>query len=128
MCVTRPALASVIVVALVGSAHASGAHHLRCWRARDPLLVAATVNIDTGRLGTQVGCRLSRSTLFCAPAAKTVVQSNVPLLPIDGPGLTDGRICYKVKCPERAGTQVVSDQFGTHQLLQPTPTLLCTPA
>jgi streptogramin lyase len=121
-------LAGVLPAVFAAAAHGSGADHLQCWRVRDPLRVAATVNIDTSRLGVHVGCRMSKARLFCAPASKAVTSSEVPILPIDGPPLVDGRICYRIRCQERPAPQLVSDQFGGHQLQNPRPTLLCTPA
>jgi hypothetical protein len=62
------------------------------------------------------------------PVRKTVRDSNVPILPVDGQNLTQNRICYKVRCPQSAPVAAdVTDQFGNRGLERRRAFLLCTP-
>jgi hypothetical protein len=119
----------ILAVALPWSAaRAQVGDHLRCHGVKDPLALRGRVTIESPQLGADVGCELGAARLFCTPAVKTVLQSNVPLLPIGGDALTEDRVCYKVRCRPRPGTHEVSDQFGTRRLRRLAPKLLCTPA
>ncbi len=120
--------AVVILFAVPERSAAAVDDHLFCHKLTDSLAVEATVTIDAQRLGMSAGCTLGRAKLYCSPATKSVVTSRTPILPIDGPPLSDARICYKVRCNERPPSERESDQFGTHTLKKLTPRLLCTPA
>jgi hypothetical protein len=123
------AAALFLVSALVGTARAAGADHLQCYRIKDPVKLRAVVDLDSPQFGLAPGCRVSQARWFCVPAAKTVQEANVPILPVDGAAQTDDRICYKVKCPQPSPPdQQVTDQFGTRVLARLTSSILCTPA
>jgi hypothetical protein len=102
---------------------------------KDPLNLAAVVNLDSPQFGVATGCRVEKARYFCVPAVKTVVsaedkRTHVPIdiLPVGGPDAGD-RICYKVKCPTSASTeQAVTDQFGNRTVIKLKSSLVCTPA
>jgi hypothetical protein len=120
--------AAVILFSVAERSAAAVDDHLFCHKPTDSLAVEATVTIDAQRLGMAPGCTLGRAKFYCTPATKSVVDSRTPILPIDGPTLSDARICYKVRCKATPPSQRESDQFGTHTLRKLTPRLLCTPA
>jgi hypothetical protein len=104
---------------------------LLCYRARETFFnLRAVVDADTRNLGLQTDCRVGHSRLFCAAAHTTIQTINVgPLLPIDGTGSDDDRVCYRAVCPQpHPGPQVVSDRFGSRTVTQLVPRHLCVPA
>ena len=120
-------LALLGIVSAIGSAHALRDHQ-QCYLAKDPLALSGVIDIE-GSLGVSFGCRLGKAVVYCDPAAKTVVSANVPVQPVSGRGLLDGRICYRLRCkrPYPAAAPVM-DQFGTRTMTRLRPRLLCTPA
>ena len=102
--------------------------HLECFKIKDPLKLRTTIDLDSPELATP-GCTVSKAQLFCMPVRKTVRESNVPILPVDGQNLTQNRVCYKVRCPHSAPfAPDVTDQFGNRVLERRRAFLLCTPA
>ena len=103
--------------------------HLQCYRITDRLALKGVVNVSSPRTGVESGCTLGHAKLLCDPARKTVIQSNVPVLPVGGRGLLDSRICYRLRCPRPFPSDVaVTDQFGARTLTKLRPRMLCTPA
>jgi serine/threonine-protein kinase len=118
-----------LAVGIAAPAAGQTRDHLACYRIDDPLAVKGLVNVTAPRTGLEAGCKLGRAKLLCDPARKTVVRSNVPVLPVGGRGLLDSRICYRLRCPQPfPGDQGVADQFGTRAVAKLRPRLLCTPA
>lgn len=125
------ALASCAVLATPAAAQV--ADHLKCYKIKDPLKLAGTVDLDTPQFGLDPGCRVSKAKLFCVPASKTNVavedRGTGPItpLPVSGPQPGD-RICYKVRCDQPVADQQATDQFGTRTLGKFKTALVCTPA
>ena len=95
---------------------------------KDPLALSSVLDVASA-LGVQPACRIGKAKLVCDPGAKTVVSANVPVVPLDGRGLLDQRICYRLRCkPPYPVTAAVSDQFGARTLTKLRPRVLCTPA
>jgi len=129
--------AAIAVVLAFGltMAHAQVADHLKCYKIKDPVKLAAVVDLDSPQFGLEAGCKVTSAKMFCVPATKTVISAvdkatGLPItpLPVTGPDPGD-RICYKVKCPEPfpPDTQA-TDQFGTRTLTKFKPFMLCAPA
>ena len=109
--------------------------HLKCYKVKDTLNLAGTVDLDTPQFGTDPGCTISKAKLFCVPATKTVKQAankatKMAITPQDVSGPNPGdRICYKIKCPTATiPDQQVTDQFGTRTLGKFKASMICTPA
>src|SRR5437667_1295835 len=127
----------VTAVCLTWAASAAAqpvADHLKCFKVKDALNLAGTVDLDTPQFGADPGCTISKAKLFCVPATKTNVtvtdkSTGAPItpLPVGGPNPGD-RICYKIKCPTAVPDQQVTDQFGARTLSKFKASLLCTPA
>jgi hypothetical protein len=126
---------AVVLAFGVSAAHAQVPDHLKCYKIKDPVKLAAIVDLDSPQFGLEAGCQVKPAKMFCVPATKTVVSAldkatDLPItpLPISGPDPGD-RICYKVKCPEPFPPDTeVTDQFGTRTLVKFKTQMLCTPA
>jgi hypothetical protein len=103
---------------------------IKCYKARDLFPLEATVAVETLNLGLYFGCEVKRTRLFCTAAHTTIQSVNVgPLLPIDGSGADDTRICYGLTCQSAtAAPQIVSDRFGSRTVTGLKTATLCTPA
>lgn len=109
--------------------------HLECFKIADPHAYSATVDI-TPEVGNNMGldphsgCSIKiRSKEFCIPVAKTVVSTDAPTIPVLGPDIVPGFLCYKMKCPvEATGSLNVGDQFGNRLVTPSKVTRICTPA
>jgi len=120
-------LTLITVVSAVDLAYALRDHQ-QCHRIKDPLALTGVIDVATS-FGVQPGCKIGKAKLFCDPAGKTVVSSNVPVQPVSGRGVLDGRSCYVVRCkPPYPAADAVADQFGARTLTKLRPRLLCTPA
>lgn len=110
--------------------------HLQCYKVKDPNSYAATLAMDIGfeaevlGLADTSGCEAKiRSVELCAPAAKTVQATDATIIPVSGPDLAAGFLCYKVKCPKVDPVDApVADQFGARTVTVSTVTKVCTPA
>jgi hypothetical protein len=127
-------LPAALTLLLSVPASAQIADHLKCYKIKDSLKLAARADLDTPQFGLDPGCKLSEAKLFCVPATKTNVsatdkKTHTPIIPqpVDGPNPGD-RICYKVKCEAVPSPQQVTDQFGTRTLSKLKASLVCTPA
>jgi sugar lactone lactonase YvrE len=119
----------LLLLFVAGASAEAVQDHLECFRSEDPQPQRAIVAFDAPDVGMTLGCRLRRARYYCAPAAKTVLAHDAPLLPVRGPALSTGRLCYKVDCPKGVPlARTESDQFGTHALVGSTPALVCPPA
>ena len=73
--------------------------HLKCYKVKDPLKLAGTVDLDTPQFGVDSGCKISKAKLFCVPATKTNVavtdkETKQPITPLPITGSDPGdRIC-----------------------------------
>jgi len=127
-------LALAACAILAGRARAQVPDHLRCYKVKDPVKLKGVVNLNTAQFGLESGCSISRATLFCVPASKTVTSAKnkkTPITPLTfwAPPTGADRVCYKVKCKRPLpADQEVTDQFGTRTLGKLTPSILCTPA
>jgi len=127
--------AVLLVVTIAAPARAQVADHLKCYKIRDPVKLAAVVDLDSPQFGLEAGCKVTPAKMFCVPARKTVISAvdkatGLPItpLPVTGPDPGD-RICYKVKCPEPFPPDTeATDQFGTRRLTKLKPFMLCAPA
>jgi len=112
--------------------------HLECYKIKDPLALAAVVDLDSPLLGLAPGCKVSKAKMLCVAAAKTVVsavnkQTGAAIVPVPLAAVpsSNDRICYKVKCPVPVAPipdQDVTDQFGGRVVGKLKATMLCTPA
>ncbi len=114
--------------------------HLKCYRAKSSLALAAIVDIDTEQYGLAEGCTLFKPSKFCVSAVKRVLEAKVgagksaqPVEPVEIPAIpTVGDfICYKLKCkgdPTEQDGQAAQDQFGSHLLTKFKTSELCVPA
>src|SRR5204862_8135537 len=90
--------------------------HLLCRRVTDSLRVDATADLLASQPAyTALGCRISRTSKLCVPVSKTNVSPPPPSA-IAGPTLDGAYICYHLKCRVSSTTDVLADQFGSHQL------------
>jgi hypothetical protein len=131
------AIAVLLLVTTAASAHAQAQNdHLKCYKVKDALKLAAVVDLNSPQFGLEAGCKVSKAKFFCVPATKTVISAvdkatGLPItpLPVSGPDAGD-RICYKVKCPivVPIPDQQVTDQFGTRTITKFKASYLCTPA
>src|SRR5262249_48971866 len=95
----RAAIVGIVTLGVGATAPAYALRdHQYCWRVSDPIALRALVDVTSPQLGLVPGCKLGKATLFCDPAAKSVVSANVTTLPVHGRGLLDPRICYRVHC------------------------------
>jgi hypothetical protein len=96
--------------------------HLKCYKVKDSLSLAAVADLNGPQYGLEPNCKISRPLLFCVPVTKTVKSAfdtsthpptPITPLPVSGPDPGD-RICYRISCPPGpAISQLVTDQFGT---------------
>jgi hypothetical protein len=101
--------------------------HLACYKIADTLAgVRYTADVSGLTLGP--GCVVKTpAKLLCVPATTANVTPEPPGAP---PGTAAGpSLCYKVKCPP-PGTSaaVVTDRFGSREVVPRTARLLCAPA
>ena len=121
-------------LAAPGQAQQTPDDHLKCYRIVDSTNLNAQVDLDTEQFGLERECRVQRAELFCAPAAKTVIEAEVggepvELLPIFGSDELTDYLCYRLMCAQPdIDAQVVSDQFGTRKIKFLKSELLCVPA
>lgn len=141
-CLLSVALVSVFAV----SAHAQSTH-LKCYKAKDPLLLRgpgpAWLELDAGALGEEY-CRIVGGfRLVCVPSAAEVngpLEGKMdggpftPLTPQPLPYeevLEQNRLCYKIRClghPPIDTQTAFTDQFGSRSLSRYKPYLVCGPA
>lgn len=129
--------ALVMAWCVAAPARAQVPDHLKCYKMKDPLKLAASVDLDSPQFGVASGCTLSKAQLFCVPSTKTNVavidkSTGLPIgLPFSGAPRPGDQICYKLKCPKPVTPipdQVVTDQFGSRTLTKFKASLLCVPA
>jgi len=109
--------------------------HLKCYKIKDSLKLAALVDLNSPQFGLEAGCKVSAAKLFCVPVTKAVREAvnkatKQPIVPqpVSGPDPGD-RLCYRVKCPNSViPDQLVTDQFGTRTVQKFKAFMLCTPA
>ena len=129
------ASAVLLMVTLAAPVSAQVPDHLKCYKIKDPVRLAAVVDLDSPQFGLEAGCEVKAAQMFCVPATKTVIsaidkKTGLPItpLPITGPDPGD-RICYKIKCPEPFPPDTeATDQFGTRTLTKFKTAMLCVPA
>src|SRR5262249_40844733 len=136
----RPsAVVMVLGIALASSASAQVQDHLQCYKAKDlSLVLKGTVDLNDGLSGPLAGCKVSSAKMFCMgtaktnPAFSTVRTAFTPLQYTGQPVPSDQmRICYKASCPKLdppEADQLVTDQFGQHNLTKLKTSMVCTPA
>ncbi len=144
----RSCLLSVALVAVLSvSAHAQPTTHLKCYKAKDPLLLRgpgpAWLELDAGSFGEEY-CRIVGGfRLVCVPSAAEVngpLEGKMeggaftPLTPQPLPSeevLEQDRLCYKIRClghPPINAQTAFTDQFGSRSLSRYKPYLVCGPA
>ena len=121
---------SALLVGLRPSPATAQADHLQCFKIKDTAAKASyTADLtpaDTG-LPVAAGCVVRvPARLLCVDVVKSIVGTPIP------PGAPAGDpthkfLCYKVKCPKAAPTASVVDQFGTHQVIVKSTSILCAP-
>lgn len=107
--------------------------HLLCYTVNDKTKPAALVDINAELQPefSQFGCKVVKTTKFCVPVTKRVVQPGTTGPGIVGQPLRDDYICYLVKCPNSAppiASKLVADQFGQRKQEKYKPFELCVPA
>jgi len=131
----RSRLLNVLGLSLVlaSATFATAQEHLKCYKIKDPLKLAGTLDLDTPKFGADPGCRISKAKMYCVPSTATnvaVVDKNTgdPIVPEPTPGTNPGaRICYKVTCPSVAPDVTVADQFGSRTATKLKAMMVCTP-
>ena len=114
--------------------------HLQCYKVTNATLkrLKGVVDLDASSMGLAPGCKLATAKFYCVPA-KTALQpgtlfdGTVPVtdLPYHGPPAETDRLCYRVTCQRPTGAaadQIVTDEFGTHDVRRLTTEMVCTPA
>ncbi|MBI5506171.1 MAG: hypothetical protein HY899_15355 [Deltaproteobacteria bacterium] len=128
---------TVVLVAVASTAAAATADHLKCYKIKDPVAIAAVVDLNSVQFGLESGCKVSKAVQFCVPVTKSVTSllvdhlSTTPLPIYGGPPLNEDRICYKLRCPTPAvpiADQVVTDQFDSRTISRFKAAMVCTPA
>jgi len=135
-----PGVLGFVALAAIWSspARAQVPNHLECFKMKDTLRLGGTADLNT-QLGLAPGCLVRKAALFCVSAtatnlAVTNMQSGDPIVPLPiGSGASgareEGRVCYKVKCPESAiADQSVTDPFGNRTVSKLKASLVCAPA
>jgi hypothetical protein len=134
----RTSLGVCALVLVASAVDAQVTDHLECFKVRDTLKLAATVDLDVPPFGAQAGCKVSSTKLYCVRAAKSVVSATdratgaqITPLPFSAAPTPDDRICYKLKCSAPATpipNQQATDQFGSRTFARFKASMLCTPA
>jgi len=124
------AVAFLTLLLFRNAALAATDDHLDCVRIKDPLKSKAVVDLITTRYGEEKNCKVRvKSTMLCAPATKSLIDSTAPSVAYEGETLTNSKLCYKVKCGKVDHPDpTVFDQFGLRPIRDLRPRLVCTPA
>jgi hypothetical protein len=124
----------VVSLATVGAADAQVHDHLQCFKVKDTVNFAATVDLrpaDEPPFAVDADCRVKvRSRQLCIPVEKDLVEATGPQLGVGGQELLNAFLCYSVKCRDTdvpAAVQM-SDQFGSRTLTGLRTTTVCAPA
>ncbi|HYC56756.1 MAG TPA: DUF4215 domain-containing protein [Candidatus Binatia bacterium] len=115
------ALTTILAFTGVATAGITAPDHLHCYKIKDSndkLIFTLNMSPDAGGLPEASGCTVkTKSKEFCTPAVKTLVEPPNPVNDVDGQRLTNGFLCYKLKCPKATLNDMhVSDQFGTRTI------------
>jgi uncharacterized protein DUF1566 len=139
MIIRTLAVATLVALAVGGTASAQVPDHLQCYKVKDTAIVLkGTVDLQDQLSGPLSPCKISKAALYCRGS----IKSNPSVFNITTPIVTNGftgvavaddqdRICYKVSCPKLdppVADQTVTDQFGQHTLTKLKTGMLCTPA
>jgi hypothetical protein len=129
------AVLAVSLILATAPAATGADDHYKCWKVKDSSRFTATMELAVLHpdLDLDPACKVvGRARIYCAPAEATVTDSSDPgaVLDLPGQGLTDDRLCYKLKCPRgaRPGDVDVLDPFGDHRLRGLRPVMVCTNA
>jgi hypothetical protein len=133
------AVATLVALAVGGTASAQVPDHLQCYKIKDTaIILKGTVDLEDQLSGPLSPCKISKAALYCRASIKSNPQvfnitNPIPANGFTGVALADDqdRICYKVSCPKLdppVADQVVTDQFGQHTLTKLKTGMLCTPA
>lgn len=134
-----PMLLAVLAVLTTAARTHAADDHLKCYRVKDPLKLAAVVDLPSAGWQSETGCRVSRAVELCVPTTKVVVEatdlgtkppSPITPLPVAGPALDRSYACYTLKCPRTPlplGDQIITDQFGVRTLEASSARKLCVP-
>ena len=140
MIIRTLALGTVVALALGSSASAQVPDHLQCYKIKDSSIVLkGTLDLTDAVTALALSpCKISSAKLYCRGVVKSNPNVNnvtIPInpLPYTGVEVADDqdRLCYKVSCPKLdppVPDQLVTDQFGQHQLIKLKTGMLCTPA
>ncbi len=102
--------------------------HLRCDRVTDPVEAGGAVDLATVPFGLDVGCTIEGSAReICSPVGASIVATD-DAQAVRGGVATEERICYRVRCPERAlPSAQVRDRFGVRTVTVKKPAKVCLP-
>jgi hypothetical protein len=139
MIIRTLAVATLLALAVGGTASAQVPDHLQCYKVKDTaIILKGTVDLQDQLSGPLSPCKISKAALYCRATTKSnanVFDITTPIVPLQftGVALADDqdRICYKVSCPKLdppVADQTVTDQFGQHTLTKLKTGMLCTPA
>ncbi|HYB99174.1 MAG TPA: hypothetical protein VEC57_08545 [Candidatus Limnocylindrales bacterium] len=134
-CRACAALAAFVIVAAAGDAAAQDTFdHLKCYRILDTKMfksAEADLQAQVDKYGLQ-RCEIKpKAREWCVPVQKTVTElDGGSPVELNGPDLSGGRVCYKIKCPAQdIEPTVVTDQFGSRSIKKFFKAKrLCTPA
>jgi hypothetical protein len=126
----RERLAAVALVCLLSptAALAATTDHLRCDRITDSVEAGGAVDLATVPFGLDVGCTIEGSAReICSPVDASVLATD-DAQTLRGDAATQERICYRIRCPERAlPSAQVRDRFGTRTVTVKKPATVCVP-
>ncbi len=104
--------------------------HLKCYKIRDSVSVAAVLSLDSPQFGVEPDCAVDgRAIEFCVPVCKTVIQGPPPTGFV-GHRLADDELCYTLNCKvSNAPTSLgVEDQFAKRTISPVKANMICAPA
>jgi hypothetical protein len=131
------ALVFATIVLVSSTAGAQVYDHLKCYKIKDSAKFRATADLDAlDPAFPDDSCSIKgKGKYFCVPTASDVLtfedrsRDGIPQVPLAGEGLSDAKICYKIKCTENnPADRTATDPFGTRGLSKFKLKLLCAPA
>jgi len=140
MIIRTLAVGTVLALVFGSPAAAQVPDHLQCYKIKDTSIVLkGTIDLADDLLSQVLSpCKVSSAKLYCRGAIKSnpnVFDITTPIVPLQYTGVAVGddqdRLCYKVSCPKvdpPTPDQVVTDQFGQHNLTKLKTGMVCTPA
>lgn len=127
---------ALALAATIGAATPSAAQlydHLECFKMKDAISQRVQISVtplDTAVFPITAACTVkTKARELCVPTEKTLQSYDGPAEPIAGDNLTNGFVCYTLKCDKSdIDDTEFTDQFGTRTLLKFGEKKICAPA